>query len=83
MEIELLISLLSITIACLSFFFGRKDKSVKDTGEFQYKMGRIEEHLEIISDQIDKLSKKLDAYDNEIDRRIEKAIIAHEKAYHK
>ena len=45
-------------------------------------MGGIEERLKIISEQIEKLSNKLDTYDSEIDKRITKAIEEHEKIYH-
>ena len=82
MDLALFISIFSFILVILNFFFGRKDKSVKDTGDSQYKMGIIDEKLANISKQIEKLSEKLDTYDKEIDMRIEKAIDTHEKTYH-
>ena len=82
MEISMAIALLGCAIGVLSFFYGRKDKHVKDNGESQYKMGQIDEKLATISKQIENLSNKLDTFDREIDGRIEKAIERHEKQYH-
>jgi len=82
MEISMVIAILGCVIGVLSFFYGRRDKTVKDNGEAQYKMGQIDAKLETISKQIENLSDKLDTFDREIDLRIEKAIGAHEKAYH-
>lgn len=82
MDISMAIAILGCVIGVLSFFFGRRDKSVQDTGEAQYKMGQIDAKLETISKQIENLSQKLDNFDREIDIRIEKAIEQHVKAYH-
>ena len=82
MELSMAIAITGCVIGILSFFFGRKDKSVKDNGEAQYKMGQIDEKLATISRQIEILSQKLDNYDHEIDSKIEKAIEIHEKSYH-
>lgn len=82
MDISMAIAILGCVLGVLSFFFGRKDKGEKDTGEAQYKMGQIDEKLATISKQIENLSQKLDTFDREIDLRIEKAIEVHEKTYH-
>ena len=83
MDISMAIAIIGCVIGVLSFFFGRRDKSVKDNGEEQYKMGQIDAKLETISKQIENLSQKLDNFDREIDLRIEKAIETHILAYHK
>ena len=82
MDISMAIAITSFILAVVSFFFGRKDKGEKDTGEAQYKMGQIDEKLATISKQIESLSQKLDTFDREIDLRIEKAIEQHVVAYH-
>ena len=82
MELSMAIAIIGCILGVLNFFFGRKDKSVKDSGESQYKMGQIDAKLEAISKQIENLSQKLDNFDREIDQRITKAIENHEKAYH-
>lgn len=82
MDISMAIAIIGCVLAVLSFFFGRRDKSVKDSAEEQYKMGQIDAKLETISKQIENLSQKLDTFDREIDLRIEKAIELHIKAYH-
>ena len=83
MELSMVIAIIGCVIGILSFFFGRKDKSVKDNGEAQYKMGQIDEKLATISRQIENLSQKLDNFDREVDARIAKAIEQHERIYHK
>lgn len=82
MDISMAIAIIGCVLAVLSFFFGRRDKSVKDSAEEQYKMGQIDAKLETISKQIENLSQKLDTFDREIDLRIEKAIEQHERIYH-
>ena len=82
MEVSMVIAILGCVIGVLSFFYARKDKSVKDNGETQYKMGQIDEKLATISKQIENLSNKLDTFDREIDMRIEKAVEIHERAFH-
>lgn len=82
MELSMVIAIIGCVLGILSFFFGRRDKSVKDSGDYQYKMGQIDEKLSTISKQIENLSNKLDNFDREVDMRIEKAIEIHEKTYH-
>lgn len=78
--------LLTIALAVLTilnFAFGRKDKSDKDVGDNSYKQGMLDQQLKNIMEKLDKIEKKLEFYDNEIDARIEKALEIHEKEYHK
>ena len=82
MDLTMAIAIIGCVIGVLSFFYNRKDKTAKDTGDSQYKMGQIDAKLEAISKQIESLSNKLDNFDREIESRIEKAIEAHERAYH-
>jgi len=82
MDISMAIAILGCVMAVLSFFYARKDKGVKESGETQYKMGQIDEKLATISKQIENLSNKIDTFDREINHKIEKAIEQHEKAYH-
>lgn len=82
MDLSMVVAIIGCVIGILSFFFGRKDKSTKDAGDSQYKMGQIDEKLATISKQIENLSQKLDTFDREIDLRIEKAIDVHIREYH-
>ena len=82
MDISMAIAIIGCFLAVVSFFFGRRDKSVQDTGEAQYKMGQIDAKLETISKQIENLSQKLDTFDREVDLKIEKAIEQHERTHH-
>lgn len=82
MDLSMAIAILGATVAVLSFFFGRKDKGEKNSGEAQYKMGQIDAKLETISNQIERLSQKLDTFDREVDSKIEKAIEQHERTFH-
>ena len=76
---DMVVAIIGCVIGVLSFFFGRKEKGEASS----YKMGQIDEKLATISNQIEKLSQKLDNYDMEIDSRIEKAIEIHIQTYHK
>lgn len=77
--ISIIIAIIGSVLGVLGFYFGRKEKSETSS----YKMGQIDQKLETISKQIENLSNKLDAYDVEIDKRIEKAIEVHIAEYHK
>lgn len=82
MDITMAIAIIGCIIGVASFVFNRKDKSNKDTGDYQYKMGQIDAKLSTISQQIENLSNKWETFDRELDTKIEKAIESHEKAYH-
>jgi len=82
MDITLIIALTGCVIGVISFFFGRKDKGEKDMSDSSYKMGQIQARLDIISEQITRLSDKFDRYDTEVDNKIQKAMEAHLLAYH-
>lgn len=77
----LTIGLAVITI--LSFAFGRGDKSNKDTADRNYRQGILDQQLKDIFTKLEKIERKLDAYDTEIDTRVEKAIKMHINEYHK
>lgn len=79
MEISIVISILSITFAILSFSFSRKDKNKEES----YHLGQIDTKLKNIEEVLSKIEKKLDGYDEEIDDKIQKAIDNHIKEYHK
>lgn len=83
MEVSMAIAIISVVLAVLSFFFGRKDKGEKDTENSSYKMGQIETKIDFISKQIAILSDKFDKYDTEVDSKIKLAIENHEREYHK
>lgn len=87
MEISLpiAISIISVTIAILSFVFSRKDKATKQVKEetTQYaKHDLIEYRLNKIEQQLEKILSKLDSYDKEIEIRIKEALKHHINEYH-
>ena len=70
-------------ITVLSFIFGRGDKSKQDTADRNYRQGILDQQLKAITEKLDKIERKLDSYDTEVDNRIEKALIIHVKEYHR
>lgn len=77
------ISIISIIFVVMTFAFNRKDKSNKDTEEASYKRGMLDQQLKDILAKLEKIERKLDTYDTEIDTKLEKAIEQHIKQYHK
>ncbi len=79
-------SLLTIGLAIitiLNFAFGRGDKNNKDTADRNYRQGILDQQLKTITEKLDKIERKLDNYDSEIDTRIDNKIEVHLKEYHK
>lgn len=60
---------------------GNKDVK-KDTSEDAYKWGRLDERLNNLEKQVNKILDKLDTFELEIDTKIEKALENHIKQYH-
>lgn len=85
MEITLaiLISIISTVISITNFALGRKDKSNKDTEETSYRQGQLDMQIKQILAKLEKIDKKLDTYDREIEERIKIAIENHIAIYHK
>lgn len=83
MEITIIISIVSITIAIASFVLNRKDKSNQETEKDSYKWGSIDEKLSNIEKTLTKIEDKLDSYDKEIDDKINIAMKHHVNEYHK
>ena len=81
--ITLILSILASVISVLNLIFSRKDKSNKDTGQENYKWGQFDTKLDNIEKTLAKIENKLDAYDKEIDSKIEQAFRHHIKEYHK
>lgn len=76
----LTIGLAILTI--LNFAFGRGDKSNKDTADKNYRQGILDQQLKDIFTKLEKIERKLDTYDTEIDNKVEKAIKIHINQYH-
>lgn len=83
MELTIIISIVSITIAIASFVLNRKDKSNQETEKDSYKWGSIDEKLSNIEKTLAKIEDKLDSYDKEIDDKITTAMKHHINEYHK
>ena len=83
MELSIVISLLSIVFVILNFVFGRSDKSSKEIGDLAYKQGKTDQLFNDIMEKLEKIEKKLDFYDKEIDEKIDTAFMHHLREYHK
>ena len=81
--ISLIFSAISIIFVIITFATNRKDKTNSDVGREQYKMGVLENKVDNISKQLDKILVKLDGYDKEIDEKVARALEEHVKVYHK
>ena len=80
--IAVLISIISLGMTVLNLFFNRKDKSNSDVAKDSFKMGVLEEKIDNLSKQVEKILAKLDSYDHEIDVRIDKAFKNHFAIFH-
>lgn len=83
LTVATIISILSITFAIITFALNRKDKAVKDGQDSSSSLKLLEYRLNEVDRKLNELLSKLDRYDDEIDKRVEKAIFVHIKEYHK
>lgn len=83
LTIALSLSILGTVISVLSLIFNRKDKSNKDTEETSYRQGQLDMQIKQILSKLEKIDKKLDTYDREIEERIDVALKNHIAIYHK
>lgn len=84
-SLSIVISIISVTIAVLSFIFARKDKATNEAKEesTQYaKHDLIEYRLNKIEQQLEKILSKLDSYDKEIELKIKEAMKHHINEFH-
>ena len=81
MEITIIISIVSITIAIATFVLNRKDKAVKEAKETNLEL--INYRLNELDKNVQKILDKLDVFDSEVDDKIQKAIKQHIEFYHK
>jgi peptidoglycan hydrolase CwlO-like protein len=82
LTIGLILSIISCIICVCTFVLNRKDKSTKDSGNNSYRQGQIDMQLKNILNKLEKIEKKLDDYDREIDEKIEIALEHHIKEMH-
>lgn len=83
LTLALSLSILGTVISVLSLIFNRKDKSNKDTEETSYRQGQLDMQIKQILSKLEKIDKKLDTYDREIEERIDVALKNHIAIYHK
>lgn len=80
--ISLGISIISI-IFCIAAFVRTGNKDVKaDASKDSYKWGQLDEKLNNLEKQVNKILDKLDTFELEVDTKIEKALDNHIKQYH-
>ena len=82
MEVTLAIAIIGCVISVSSFALNRKDKSSKESGDSNYRQGQLDMQIKQILAKLEKIDKKLDAYDREIEERINVALEHHVKEYH-
>lgn len=80
MEITIIISIVSITIAIATFVLNRKDKAVKDAKETNLEL--INYRLNELDKNVQKILDKLENYESEVDDKIQKALKQHIEIYH-
>jgi len=80
MELTIIISIVSITIAIATFVLNRKDKAVKDAKETNLEL--INYRLNELDKNVQKILDKLENYESEVDDKIQKAIKQHIEIYH-
>lgn len=76
------ISIISVTFTIVNFVVNRKDKSNKDVEDESYKRGILDQQLKDIMAKLEKIERKLDNYDTEIDNKLEKALKQHIEQFH-
>ena len=82
MEISTIIAIVSCVIAVSSFALNRKDKSNESVEDSSYRQGVLDQQLKNIFEKLEKIERKLDTYDKELEERINKAIELHVQQYH-
>ena len=89
MEVSNFITIILFVISCVSIvinivsFIRNGNKDIKqDTSKDSYKWGKLDEKLNNLEKQVNKILDKLDTYELEIDTKIENALDNHIKQYH-
>lgn len=82
MDVTLAIAIIGCVISVSSFALNRKDKSSKESGDSNYRQGQLDMQIKQILAKLEKIDKKLDTYDREIEERIKIAIENHIAIYH-
>ena len=77
-----IISCISIVISIVSFIRNGNKDIKQDTSKDSYKWGKLDEKLNNLEKQVNKILDKLDTFEIEIDTKIEKALDNHIKQYH-
>ena len=77
-----IISCVSIVISIVSFIRNGNKDIKQDTSKDSYKWGQLDEKLNNLEKQVNKILDKLDTFELEVDTKIEKALDNHIKQYH-
>ena len=77
------ISCVSIIISIITFIKNGKKDVKADTSKDSYKWGQLDEKLNNLEKQVNKILDKLDTFELEVDTKIQKAIDQHIEIYHK
>lgn len=83
LSISTLISILSITIAIVSFINNGKRETKVDTEKESYHQGATDMQLKMILDSINEIKQQLKISNEELEKKIDIAIKNHENIYHK
>lgn len=90
MEVSNFITIILFVISCVSIIIsivtfiknGKKDVKA-DISKDSYKWGQLDEKLNNLEKQVNKILDKLDTFELEVDTKIQKAIDQHIETYHK
>lgn len=72
--------MLGSVISVTTFVLNRRDKAISDTKENNYEL--IKYQVSEIKGDVKEILSKLDRFDEETDKRIEKAVQLHVELYH-
>lgn len=84
--IALAISILGIVLNVFNFYYSRKKDTITNVKEQDKESSNqqlIDYRLTQVEKKLDKIIDILDNYEEEIDERIEKALLRHVEVYHK
>lgn len=82
-SIMIFLDLVAIAFVILNFVIGRTDKLNKGNSNTAYYQGKTDQMLSYISDKLDKIERKFDAYEKETDTKITNALDHHVREFHK
>lgn len=82
MTLDIIIAVIGVLLAILSYFAGQKTQSNTDVEKRAYFEGEIKAKLDQLIKRFDNMEEKLSKRTAELHQEIDKSIAEHEKRYH-